>query len=118
MRNGNSVFVDDSISPYPDQWKLLASVQRVRADQVDCIVNDATRRGQVIGVRMVEMGADVDEPWMLPPSTKITPGRMEGPFPAAVELVLSNLIFIPKAGLPEPMLNRILRVAAFQNPDF
>jgi superfamily II DNA or RNA helicase len=38
--------------------------------------------------------------------------------PASVEIVRSNLIFIPKAGLPEPMLNRIIRIAAFQNPEF
>jgi hypothetical protein len=43
------VFVDDSLCPYPDQWQLLASVRRVPADQVDWIVNDATRRGQVLG---------------------------------------------------------------------
>src|ERR1017187_6098371 len=42
-----SVFVDDSLCPYPDQW--LASVRRVPADQVDWIVNDATRRGQGVG---------------------------------------------------------------------
>ena len=30
----------------------------------------------------------------------------------------SNLIFVPKAGLPEAMLNRIIRIAAFQNPEF
>ena len=29
-----------------------------------------------------------------------------------------NLVFIPKAGLSEPMLNRIIRIAAFQNPEF
>jgi hypothetical protein len=43
------VFVDDSLCPYPDQWQLLASVRRVPADQVDWIVNDATRRGQGVG---------------------------------------------------------------------
>src|ERR1700722_12082970 len=30
----------------------------------------------------------------------------------------SNLVFVPKARLPEPMLNRIIRIAAFQNPEF
>src|ERR1700722_14430183 len=29
----------------------------------------------------------------------------------------SNLVFVPKARLPEPMLNRIIRIAAFQNPE-
>ena len=41
-----------------------------------------------------------------------------GPFPDSIEMVRSNLVFVPKAGLPEPMLNRIIRIAAFQNPEF
>jgi len=43
---------------------------------------------------------------------------VQGPFHECVELVQSNLIFIPKSGLPEPMLNRLIRLAAFQNPEF
>jgi superfamily II DNA or RNA helicase len=117
-QNGNSVFVDDNICLYPDQWRLLASVQRVGADQVEWVVNDAVRRGQVVGVKIAEADEDVDEPWTLPPSKRSPAQPIEGPFPEAVEIVLSNLVFIPKAGLPEPMLNRIIRLAAFQNPEF
>jgi hypothetical protein len=45
-QNGNSLFVDDQVRPYSDQWQLMASVKRVQPDQVEWIVNDATRRGQ------------------------------------------------------------------------
>ena len=70
-QDGNSLFVDDSLRPYPDQWQLLASVRRVPADQVDWIVNDATRRGQVLGVRASISDAYFEEePWTLPPSRK------------------------------------------------
>ena len=41
-QSGNSLFVDDDLRPYPDQWQLLASIRRVGADQVEWIVNDAT----------------------------------------------------------------------------
>ena len=117
-QNGNSVFVDDNICPYPDQWKLLASVQRVGADQVEWIVNDASRRGQLIGVRMAEVDPEADEPWTLSPSKPKLAMLIGGPFPDAVEIVHSNLVFIPKAGLPESMLDRLIRIAAFQNPEF
>src|ERR1035441_10576709 len=114
-----SVFVDDSLCPYPDQWQLLASVRRVPADQVDWIVNDATRRGQVLGVRAsVSEAYSEEEPWTLPPSRKRTETPIQGPFPKSVEIVRSNLAFVSKDGLPEAMLNRIIRLAAFQNPDF
>jgi hypothetical protein len=40
------------------------------------------------------------------------------PLPAAVRIVRGNLLFIEKTGLPEAMLNRLNRLAAFQNPEF
>jgi superfamily II DNA or RNA helicase len=118
-QNGNTLFVDDDLRPYPDQWQLLLSVRRVGADQVEWIVNDATRRGQVMGVKFSITDDDSeDTPWTLLPSRTKSEKPIPGPFPELVEIVRSNLIFVPKAGLPEPMLNRIIRVAAFQNPEF
>src|SRR6185503_4895757 len=38
--------------------------------------------------------------------------------PASVRVTRSNLIYVEKAGLPSAMLNRLLRLAAFQNPEF
>jgi hypothetical protein len=117
-QSGNSVFVDDDIEAYADQWKLLASIRRIGTDQAQWTVKDASRRGQIVGVRMAELDGDADEPWALPPSKKTLAKPIAGPFPEAVELVRGNQVFIPKAGLPEPMLNRIIRTAAFQNPEF
>ena len=118
-QSGNSVFVDDDFCPYADQWQLLLSIRRVGADQVEWIVNDAIRRGQVMGVRFSMTDDDAeDAPWTLLPSRRQSERPIPGPFPESVEIVRSNLIFIPKAGLSEPMLNRIIRVAAFQNPEF
>src|ERR1700688_2054427 len=118
-QDGNSMFVDDNLRPYPDQWQLLLSIRRVGADQVEWIVNDATRRGQVMGVKlsMTDDGAE-DAPWALLPSRRKSEKPIPGPFPESVEIVRSNLIFVPKVDLPEPMLNRMIRVAAFQNPEF
>jgi len=118
-QNGNSLFVDDDLHPYPDQWQMLLSIRRVGADQVEWIVNDARRRGQVMGVKfsITDDGAE-DAPWALLPSRRKSEKPIPGPFPESVEIVRSNLIFVPKVDLPEPMLNRMIRVAAFQNPEF
>lgn len=118
-QNGNSLFIDDALQPYPDQWQLLLSIRRSGMDHVDWIVSDATRRGQVMGVRfsMASDGAE-EAPWTFPPSGRRTDKPISGPFPESVEVVQSNLTFIPKAHLPEAMLNRLMRVAAFQNPEF
>ena len=41
-----------------------------------------------------------------------------GDLPANLELVLGNQIYIAKEGLRPPLRNRLLRLAAFQNPEF
>lgn len=51
-QTGNSLFIDDTLVPYRDQWQLLSSVRRTSADQIEWIVNDAARQGQVMGLRM------------------------------------------------------------------
>lgn len=117
--NGNCVFVDDDFRPYFDQWRFLSAIRRATFDQIESVVNDATRAGQIVGVRLSITDEDADdEPWSQPPSKKGTEKPVLGPFPGQVELVQSNLIYIPKAGLPEAMLNRLIRIAAFQNPEF
>jgi superfamily II DNA or RNA helicase len=35
-----------------------------------------------------------------------------------IELILGNEIYVPKAGLPPALCNQLLRLAAFQNPEF
>jgi superfamily II DNA or RNA helicase len=118
-QNAHSLFVDDDLRPYPDQWQLLLSIRRVASDQVEWIVNDATRRGQVLGVKFSMTDDDAEgAPWTLLPSRRKGEKPIPGPFPESVEIVRSNLVFVPKADLPEPMLNRMIRVAAFQNPEF
>jgi len=119
-QEGKSVFVDSNLEPYPNQWKLLQSIQRMSRDQVEWIVNQAVRQGSVVGVRMVEPDPDDNnaEPWSLPPSKKRPDKLIEGPFPEQVEIAQGNMLFVPKAGLPEAMLSRLIRLAAFQNPEF
>ena len=58
------------------------------------------------------------DPWTLPPSRKRTEKLVDGPMPATVSVVRSNLIYVEKMGLPPALMNRILRIAAFQNPEF
>jgi hypothetical protein len=38
--------------------------------------------------------------------------------PSQIQIVLSNMIFIEKAGLPQKLMSNIIRLAAFQNPEF
>jgi hypothetical protein len=38
--------------------------------------------------------------------------------PERVELVLTNQVYIDRSALPPSMVNRLIRLAAFQNPEF
>ena len=117
-KRGNSVFVDAQCEPYADQWAFLSTVQRIAATTVEQIVRDASQRGRIVGVRLVcEEDAD-DEPWNAPPSGTGSKLAIAGPLPKCLELTLGDQIYIAKDGLPPSLRNRLLRLAAFQNPEF
>jgi hypothetical protein len=88
------------------------------ADAVEAVVLEAQKRGDVIGVRISNIDEEDVDPWMLPPSKARAEREIPGPFPARVQVVRSNLVYVEKDGLPPAMLNRLLRLAAFQNPEF
>jgi hypothetical protein len=65
----------------------------VPPEHVDRSVNDAARKGQIVGVRISLADEDVgDEPWTLPPSRKRAEKPIPGPFPEHVDLVQCDLI--------------------------
>ena len=118
-KTGNSVFVDAAFRPYPDQWAFLSTLQRMSSEAADELVSAAQSTGDLIGVRISRDGdGDPEDPWNLPPSRKQRERPVEGPLPEVVQVVRANLLYIEKKGLPSSMLNRLLRVAAFQNPEF
>ncbi|MBM4131672.1 restriction endonuclease subunit R, partial [bacterium] len=116
---GHSVFVDDSFIPWPDQWAFLAGVQRLDAALVYALADEASRCGQVIGVRMGDLGDEDDRaPWKRPPSGRPRKVVITGPLPPVVKAVLAQRLFLEKTGLPPALLNQLMRLAAFQNPEF
>lgn len=117
-QHGHSEFLDDRLEPWPDQWSFLASVRKVGRRQVEELVRNAEARGRVIGVRMAAVEEDDDSPWILPPSRRRQDPPIDGPLPERVELVLADQIYIEKEPLAPALRNRLLRLAAFQNPEF
>jgi hypothetical protein len=51
-RSGNSVFVDQGLYPYPDQWEFLSKIRRMSTAAAEEIIADAQRNGDLIGVRI------------------------------------------------------------------
>lgn len=116
--NGHSSFVDEQLEPYPDQWAFLASIQRLSRERLETLTRDAENRGRVVGVRFVLAPGDEPEPWNCPPSRRYHDAPVSGPLPGELEMVLGDQIYLPKATLSAALRNRLLRLAAFQNPEF
>jgi len=115
---GNTVFLDEQFKPFPDQWAFLASLRKISRARVEALVRDAEGRGRITGVRMVVTEEDDDAPWTAPPSRRRKEPPITGPLPESIELVLADQIYIAKENLPPALRNRLVRLAAFQNPEF
>ena len=117
-QGNNSVFLDEQFEPYADQWEFLASVRRMAPEEVSNIVSEAINRGRITGVRMSLDDEDAEEPWKLSPSRKQKPVIITEPLPASVAVVQGNQLYISKEELPPKLINKLIRIAAFQNPEF
>lgn len=115
---GNSVFVDDDLVPWADQWASLSSVGRIGRATAEAIVREAEQRGRVLGVRLPLQDEGEDEPWTLTASRRRREPPLTGVLPSTLEVVLADQIYIAKEGVPPGLRNRLLRLAAFQNPEF
>lgn len=116
--SGNSVFVDETFTPYPDQWAFLSSVQRTSRERMETITQDAESRGRVVGVRFALAPDDESEPWNSPPSRRYREPAITDALPEEIEVVLADQVYLAKTSLPPALRNRLLRLAAFQNPEF
>jgi superfamily II DNA or RNA helicase len=119
-QEGNSVFVDSALKPYDDQWAFLASVARIEPHDAEEIAREATRTGQVIGVRFADLAdeSDAAQPWARPPSRRRPAPRVSEPLPRAIRGVLAQRLFIEKKDLPPRLISELKRLGAFQNPEF
>jgi superfamily II DNA or RNA helicase/very-short-patch-repair endonuclease len=115
---GNSLFVDAGLVPYADQWSFLSGIQRMPKQRVEAIVREAESRNRIVGVRTASPDDEDDaQPWKLTPSRR-RDWVPSGVMPKALELVLSDQLYAAKADLPPSLRNGLVRLAAFQNPEF
>jgi superfamily II DNA or RNA helicase len=114
---GNSIFLDEAFSPLEDQWGYLSAVKRLSRADLGSIVADAAATGQIVGLRLPATEED-DEPWSAPPSRRRKDLVIDGELPGSIEVVMANQVYVDRTRLPPALVNRIIRLAAFQNPEF
>ena len=110
----NSVFVDESLEPHSDQWAFLASIQRMSPGDIEPAINRAMGNRDPVGVEYVEDEGDA-EPWK---GRDTRSHKLTCPLPASLRITLANLVYFEKSELPQPLANQLVRLAAFQNPEF
>ena len=108
-KQGNSLFVDDNFSPYPDQWDFLRNIPTISSEQLDTILQTHTTKD------LGELASSTEErPWLLPKSSPLT----QQDFPAQLTFVQANGLYIPLSGLSAKVINHLKRIASFKNPEF
>lgn len=111
---GRSLFVDRDWCAYPDQWTFLASVRHMDPRDIEPTILKAVGGAQPLDVSFIDE-EDLAQPWKPPtPPSK----RLPGPLPKQIRITLANGLYLEKAPLPQPLTNRLIRLAAFQNPEF
>ncbi|WP_417616573.1 TOTE conflict system archaeo-eukaryotic primase domain-containing protein [Oceanisphaera sp.] len=103
---GCSVFVDDDLQPYSDQWAFLSELKRVCASRLQAWVGEPPHTAPT---------DDTVAPWEQ--GIKVDSGPLTG-CPEQLTVTLANHIYIKLAALPGPLAVRIKRLASFANPVF
>ncbi len=117
-QSGNSVFVNAHLEPYQDQWAVLVNIERMTPAMLETINEKATQRDRVLAVGMFGTEEDTAAPWLSLPSGNRRIPEISGPFPEKVTIFDAQMLFIGRKDLPPSLINRIRRLAAFQNPEF
>lgn len=112
--NDCSVFVDRDLRAYPDQWAFLAAIEPMSPKDIEPVILLATGGTHPLDITFIN-DEDLAKPWQTIPSSA---NMLTGTMPNAVTVTLANMVYLEKAQLPQVLTNRLIRLAAFQNPEF
>ncbi|EHP4119988.1 DEAD/DEAH box helicase family protein [Escherichia coli] len=111
---GGSVFVDMNLQPYPDQWAFLVSVIPMNVQDIEPTILRATGSIHPLDVNFINE-EDLGTPWE---EKKSSGNRLNIAVTEPLIITLANQIYFEKAQLPQAQVNRLIRLAAFPNPEF
>ena len=112
----HSLFLDNNMIPYIDQWTFLASIKRLDENKLDYIIQNAVQHDELLPVVYDPVEIDDEtKPWQK--KTTVLP-KINEPIPQKVEIILAEQLYVNHTGLPPILRNRILRLASFANPEF
>lgn len=112
--DGFSVFVDADQQPFADQWGFLASIVPMPVHDIEPTILRATGGVHPLDVTFIE-DEDLATPWRRT-GAAVEPLTVD--MPTTLTVTMANQIYFEKPQLPQALANRLIRLAAFQNPEF
>jgi hypothetical protein len=112
--NSFSVFVDADLRPHVDQWAYLATISQMPPHDIEPMILRATGNTHPLDVTFID-DEDLATPWK---RQAAIPKKLSAAMPQSLTITLGNLVYFEKASLPQTLANRLIRLAAFQNPEF
>ena len=122
-RAGNTCFVDDRLVPFPDQWRFLSEIPLITGDKLSEIRARALSERRAL-LPQTEEEALRNEPWTLfnpDCGTSMRAPRYELPMEHLsdkIQITLANAIYIRQTELTPSLRGRLIRLAAFVNPEY
>ncbi len=115
-KQGNSVFVDENLVPYEDQWRFLSGVRKLSEEEVSRFMQ-MNREDEHFGAGWGEKEGEGDpaEDSGMP---SVAAGLLDEPLPPQIAVTLSDRLYVSKKDLSARAINAIMRLAAFANPEF
>lgn len=113
--NGNSEFIDHQLHRIEDQWAYLYQIKKISKNKISTVLSELLANQSAIGLTQTSL-TETEEP--LPWESIVTETEEFPDLPRQVQIILNNMIYIEKAGLTQKLMNRIMRLAVFQNPEF
>ena len=92
-KKGNSLFVDDSFHPYPDQWIYLSNIHKLTEEDLSIFIKKLNR-------------------------TTIKEGPTDYLLPKKVRVLLKNGLYIKKERLPSSLMTKLIELACIKNPEY
>ena len=111
-QHGNTLFVNQELEPYADQWQHLSQIQTVSAKQLAHLLSNLTPNSLR---ESNQQSIDDLPPWEQGAKLKST--IIEN-CPKQLTVVLANHIYFNLEDIPAPLVARLKRLASFSNPVF
>lgn len=111
---GNTLFLDEQLEPYADQWAYLDTLPLIDAQRLDDLLAAGERDSQLLS-----MGAESPDdatPWR--PARPLTDRLATTTLPGAVHATLAQRLYVKRTDLPPPLHDALRRLACFSNPKF